>query len=167
MRVNKFLLFLLVFLLLFCFSSVNSQKVQNQAQNPESEWKFITLSETGKHEIYVNQNSIKKISENEVYAEVKFYPAKEEREKIKKEFEELEKQTQQEFGTKVEGTEKLLYEMYNLKSRYFQFKAKCNENKIEVLGKAFIKFVIEVKPDTPSEKIYQSLCQFLKENQKN
>jgi len=134
-------------------------------ENFEDKWYFVTLSEDSKYEIYVDQTSIKILSQNEVYAIVKLYPSETERAKIKREFEELEKQTQKEFGTKVEGTEKLLYEMYNLKSHYFQYKAKCNEKEIEVLGTGIIKFIIEVKPNTPSEKVYDYLCRFTKETE--
>lgn len=123
-------------------------------------WKYITLSENGKYEIYVNQTSIKRLNDNEVIAELKFYPSEVEREKIKREFEDLEKEVQQEFGTKVNGTEKLLNEMYKLNSRYFQYKAFCKERKIEVLGTGIIKFFIEIRPNSPAEKIYNYLCSF-------
>jgi len=145
-----FLFIFIIFFISYSFSSVNDV------------WQFITLSEDGKYEIYINKTSIKKLNQNEVYAEVKLYPSQAERDKIKKEFEELERQVQQEFGTKVNHTEKLLYEMYSLKSHYFQYKAICNKKKIEVLGTGFIKFFIEVKPNSPAEKVYNYLCKFNK-----
>jgi len=151
-------LFLLILIFLASCSSTKANPQQINALNDP--WKYITLSENGKYEIYVNQTSIKRLNDNEVIAEVKFYPSEVEREKIKREFEDLEKEVQQEFGTKVNGTEKLLNEMYNLNSRYFQYKALCNEKKIEVLGTGIIKFFIEIRPNSPAEKIYNYLCSF-------
>ena len=68
-------------------------------------WQFIPLSEDGKYGIYVNQTSIKKLNQNEVCAEVKLYPSQVERDKIKRNWK-LKRQVQQEFGTKVNQTEK-------------------------------------------------------------
>ena len=159
-------LFLPLSFFIFFFVVCSSFGVHDQLiENSEDKWHFVTLSEDGKYEIYVDQTSIKIPSQNEVYAIVKLYPSETERAKIKREFEELENQTQKEFGTKVEGTEKLLYEMYNLKSHYFQYKAKCNEKEIEVLGTGIIKFIIEVKPNTSSEKVYNYLCGFVKKTE--
>jgi len=154
--------YLPLFLLILVFlASCSSTKINPQQVNALNDsWKYITLSENGKYEIYVNQTSLKRLSPNEVIAEVKFYPSKAEREKIKQEFEDLEKQVQQEFGTKVNGTEILLNEMYNLKSYHFQYKALCRERKIEVLGlrPSFIRFFIDVESNTPAEMIFSYLC---------
>ncbi len=153
-------LFLLILILLASCSSTQLNHQQTNLLNDP--WKYITLSETGKYEIYVNQTSIKRLNDNEVIAEVKFYPSQSEREKIKREFEDLEKEVQQEFGTKVNGTEKLLNEMYNLNSYHFQYKALCKERKIEVLGlgQSFVKFFIDVGPNTPAEAVFNYLCFF-------
>jgi Txe/YoeB family toxin of Txe-Axe toxin-antitoxin module len=151
--------FLFVFFLIF-ISCSSTQVRQHQIKTTDSAWQFIAVSEDGKYEIYVNQISLKRLRPNEVFAEVKLYPSQVEREKIKRDFEELEKQAQQEFCTRVNGTERLLYEMYNLKSHYFQYKALCNEKKIEVLGTGIIKFFIEIRPNSPAEKIYNYLCSF-------
>jgi hypothetical protein len=156
-------LFLLVLIFLASCSSIQlNQQPANFLNDP---WKYITLSESGKYEIYVNQTSVKRLSDNEVTAEVKFYPSQAEREKIKKEFEALEREVQQEFGTKVNGTEKLLNEMYSLNSRYFQYKAFCKERKIEALGVGpnFIRFFIDVQPNTPAEAVLNYLCSFASE----
>jgi len=154
-------LFLFILILL---ASCSSNQINHQEANLLNDpWKYITLSENGKYEIYVNQTSIKRLNDNEVIAEVKFYPSEVEREKIKREFEALEKEVQQEFGTKVNGTEKLLNEMYRLNSRYFQYKAFCKERKIEVLGVGpnFIRFFIDIKTNTPPEAILNYLCSFV------
>jgi hypothetical protein len=154
-------LFLLV--LIFFASCSSTQLNHQQANILKDPWKYITLSESGKYEIYVNQTSIKRLNENEVIAEVKFYPSDAQREKIKKEFEDLEREVQQEFATKVNGTEKLLNEMYRLNSRYFQYKAFCKERKIEVLGVGpnFIRFFIDVQTNTPAEAVLNYLCSFV------
>jgi hypothetical protein len=156
-------LFLLV--LIFLASCSSTQLNHQQAKLLNDPWKYITLTESGKYEIYVNQTSIKRLSENEVIAEVKFYPSQVEREKIKREFEALEREVQQEFGTKVNGTEKLLDEMYSLNSRYFQYRALCKERKVEALGVGpnFIRFFIDVQPNTPAEAILNYLCSFVSE----
>jgi len=154
-------LFLLV--LIFLASCSSLQLNHQQAKVLNDPWKYITLSESGKYEIYVDQSSVKRLNDNEVFAEVKFYPSQAEREKIKKEFEALERKVQQEFGTKVNGTEKLLNEMYSLNSRYFQYKAFCKQRKIEVLGVGpnFIRFFIDVQPNTPAEAVLKYLCSFV------
>jgi hypothetical protein len=124
------------------------------------EWLYITNSDSGLYEVYTNRKSVKKMDNGIVYAEIKLYPSKEYRDKIKREFKEVEEQTLKEFGTKVNGTENLLYNLYEIKTKNYQYRVNCSVKEIQVFDTSSnLLFIIEVKPDTPSEKIYKYLCQ--------
>jgi hypothetical protein len=123
------------------------------------EWLHITNSDSGLYEVYINQKSVKKVNNETVYAEIKLYPSKEYRDKIMREFKEVEEQTLKEFGTKVNGTENLLYKLYELKTKKYQYRVNCSVKQIQVFDTSSnLLFLIEVKPDTPAEKIYKYLC---------
>ncbi|MEM3426931.1 MAG: hypothetical protein QW212_01535 [Nitrososphaerales archaeon] len=117
---------------------------------------FLTNSEDGKYEIYVDTGRIEKDGEK-VRAFVRFYPAESERERMKKEFEELNAEVEKDLGSVPKDWPALLDAAIEQKTRYYVFLADCSEGKIRVLE---TPFTIEVKPGTPSGRIYDFLCSF-------
>lgn len=156
--------FLLFFFISFFIVSCSLCIQNTEPKLLGEDWLYITNSDSGLYEVYINQKSVKKINNETVYAEIKLYPSKEYRDKIKREFKEVEEQTLKEFGTKVNGTENLLYKLYELKTKNYQYRVNCSVKQIQVFDTSSndtlsnLLFIIEVKPDTPAEKIYKYLC---------
>lgn len=156
--------FLLFFFISFFIVSCSLCIQKTEPKLLGEDWLYITNSDSGLYEVYINLKSVKKINNETVYAEIKLYPSKEYRDKIKREFKEVEEQTLKEFGTKVNGTENLLYKLYELKTKNYQYRVNCSVKQIQVFGASSnntlsnLLFIIEVKPDTPAEKIYKYLC---------
>ena len=154
------LLIFVTFLIVSCTQCIQNTKPKLLGE----EWLYITNSDSGLYEVYINQKSVKKIDNETVYAEIKLYPSKEYRDKIKREFKEVEEQTLKEFGTKVNGTENLLSKLYELKTKNYKYRVNCSIKQIQVFDTSSndtlsnLLFIIEVKPDTPAEKIYKYLC---------
>lgn len=117
---------------------------------------FLTNSEDGKHEIYVDTGWIEKEGAR-VKAVVRFYPSEPERERMRKEFEELNAEVEKDLGPVPKDWPALLDAAVKQRTRYYVFIADCGEGRIRVPG---TPFTIEVKPGTPSGRIYDFLCSF-------
>jgi len=150
----------LAFLLYSCFYLSDRVEPKYLSDN----WKFITLSETKKYEVYVDENSIKVIDNSTVSAQVKLFPSKSYRWKIRREFERAEEEVYREFGETANATEKVLPKFYDMISYNFLYRAKCSAKEIEVYNSTGEKlyFLVNVKHNTPAEAVLNYLCSFIK-----
>jgi hypothetical protein len=166
MKADKGFFYGLLISLSFLFHSCSYLSERPEPKYLSDDWKFITLSETKKYEVYVDENSIKVIDNSTVSARVKLFPSKGYRTKIRREFECAEKEVYREFGETANATEKVLPKFYDMISYNFLYKAKCSAKQIEVYNSTGEKlyFLVNVKPNTPPEAVLNYLCSFV--NQK-
>jgi microcompartment protein CcmL/EutN len=124
----------------------------------EDGWEYVGKADNGQY-VYIDIKNISYPSENTVKFLVKMPPSPEREKQIRKTFEEANKETEEEFKTKVKGTEALLNLMLENETEKFILEIDCLNNRIrryQPNSTSVIEAVIS--PNSLEETIQKMTC---------